>query len=76
MSTPEVHPHVTVALEGVAQPIKVDDGAVVLASTVVPYAAATVVLPLTADTALGALDPRADTRVIINAANTGHWQTT
>lgn len=71
MSTPLVVPHVTVTVDTV--PVQPTGGSVALGALNVPYASATVTLPLTPDTALDDLDPREDTRVIINGANTGHW---
>lgn len=71
MTTPLVVPHITVTVDGEAtQPT---GGTVALGALSVPYASATVILPLTAATALDALDPREDTRVVINGSNTGHW---
>lgn len=73
MTTPTVHPHNTVTLDGVG-PLQVQDGSVTLDTFGVPYASAVVVLPLTASTALDDLDPRDDTRVIIHGTATGQWQ--
>jgi hypothetical protein len=74
MTSPILHPHVTVTLDGVADPVRVQGGSVTLAGTAIPYATAEVVLPLTADTVLGALDPRDDTRVVVNGTANGHWE--
>ena len=67
-------PSVTVSVSGAAA-VRPTDGSVILAALRVPYARATVILPLTAATILDDLDPREDHRVIINAGNTGHWGT-
>jgi hypothetical protein len=71
MTTLAVHPIITVTIDG--DPVLVEGGSLTLAAQNVPYATATVVLPLTTDTALDALDPRDDTRVIISGSATGHW---
>jgi hypothetical protein len=74
VTTRLVVPHVTVTVDGASGPVYPSYGSVQLDSTRVPYAYATVVLPLTPDTMLEALDPREDHRVIINAGNTGNWE--
>jgi hypothetical protein len=74
VTTPLVVPAITVTLDGAATPVRPDRGSLSLDAARVPYAGATIVLPLTADTALDDLDPRDDHRVIINGGNTGHWE--
>jgi hypothetical protein len=74
VSSPIVHPYITVTIDGVTIPV--EGGSVALAVSAVPYATATVVLPLTSATALDNLDPRNDTRVLINGSSTGHWLVT
>jgi hypothetical protein len=63
---------VTPAVDGT--PEKPVNGTITLAALGVPYATATIVLPLTADTLLDTLDPRDDHRVIIGGSSTGHWE--
>jgi hypothetical protein len=64
--------YVVDSIDGAAD-VKPTDGRVSLGALSVPYARATVVLPLTAATILDDLDPREDHRVFINGGNTGHW---
>jgi len=66
-----VHPTITATLDGVAYPV--DGGTVALDVAAIPYASASIRLPLTAGTALEDLDPRDGDRVTVNASNTGTW---
>ena len=73
MTTQLVVPHVTVTVDGETLVLPTG-GTVSLDALRVPYATATVILPLTPETLLDDLDPRDDHRIIINGANTGHWE--
>jgi hypothetical protein len=68
------HPSIDVIIEDAAVPTRPEGGSITLDALRVPYATATIVLPLTAATLLDNLDPRDDHRVIINGGNTGHWE--
>jgi hypothetical protein len=74
VTTQTVTPDIDVTLDGAPGPVAPTGGSVSLEALRVPYASATIVLPLTPDTLLDALDPRDDHRVIINGGNTGHWE--
>jgi hypothetical protein len=71
MTTPYVHPHITATIA--SQEVEVEGGDVTLAALNVPYGSAKVILPLTEDTQLDPLDPRVDTRVLVNATGQGAW---
>lgn len=75
MTTQIARPHVTVSVDGETSTYPTG-GAVQLDALRVPYAFATIILPLTPETMLDDLDPRDDHRVIINGGNTGHWEGT
>jgi hypothetical protein len=74
VTTQLVVPSVTVSVDGATGAVPPAGGLVSLNSGRVPYAYATVTLPLTPETLLDSLDPRDDHRVLINGANTGHWE--
>ena len=69
-----VTPSIDVILDDAAAPAQPTGGSVALDALRVPYATATIAIPLTPDTLLDSLDPRDDHRVLINGGNTGHWE--
>ena len=69
----ELHPHVEADIDGQVV-VKIAGGDVTLDSFTVPYTIAHLEVPWDDTLNLDDLDPRDDVRIIISAANTGHWE--